>query len=68
MFDRPGIRSAQKSGQKRQPLNASDEGQGSNEERILTAKVASPTKPGRLFTEYGAKRHALPHQSPADNR
>jgi hypothetical protein len=43
MFDRPGIRSASKSGQKRQPLNRDDEGQGSNEERLLTAKVDGPT-------------------------
>jgi hypothetical protein len=68
MFDRPGIRSASKSGQKRQPLNRGDEGQGSNEEPLLAAKVASPTKSGRLLTKYGADRHALPHQGPAGNR
>jgi len=46
MFDRAGIRSASKNGQERLPLNGSDEGQGSNEEPLLTAKVASPTKSG----------------------
>jgi len=50
MSNRSRIRSASKSSQKRQPLNRDDEGEGSNEEPLLTAKVASPTKPGRLLT------------------
>ena len=68
MSNRSRIRSASKSSQKRQPLNRDDEGQGSNEEPLLTAKVASPIKPGRLLTKYGADSHALPHQGPAHNR
>ncbi len=51
MFDCPGIRSASKSSQKRRPFNRGDEGQGSNEERLLAAKVASPTKSGRLLKD-----------------
>lgn len=42
MHDRASLRNPSKSGQKRQPLNRSDEGQGSNKEHLLTTKVTNP--------------------------
>jgi len=59
MFDRSGIRSASKSGQERQPLNRDDEGQGSNEEPHLTAKVANPTEIGKIAYKIRSKPATL---------